>query len=37
MGARLDRFAAAADGAQGLPGAPCNRRATNSQARPWNF
>jgi len=37
MGARLDRFAAAAEAAQGLPGGLYNRRATNPQARSWNF
>jgi hypothetical protein len=37
MGAQLDRFAAAAVAAQGLPGALFNRRATNPQTRPWIF
>jgi len=37
MNARLDRFAAAANAAQGLPRAPRNRRAANPQTRPQIF
>jgi hypothetical protein len=37
MDARLDRFAAAVNAAQGLPGAPFNRRAANSQTQPRIF
>jgi hypothetical protein len=37
MAAPLDRFAAPVNGAQGLPGAPFNRRAANSQTQPGIF
>jgi hypothetical protein len=37
MGARLERFAAAVNAAQGLPGAQFTRRTAHPQTRPWIF
>jgi hypothetical protein len=37
MEARLDRFVPALNPAQGLPGAPLNRRWANSQTQHWIF